>query len=86
MSRLSDKVMEKIKNDILYVLYEAKLNGIFTKHISDEIARDDELVLRLLKDLEKAKLVRRVSNFKRRTRWIMEDEAYKKYKEMLITI
>ncbi|MBI2663129.1 hypothetical protein HYX15_01200 [Candidatus Woesearchaeota archaeon] len=83
MSRLSNKVIDKIKNDILYVLYESKLKGVFTKHIGDEIARDDELVLRLLRDMEQAKLVKKISDFKRRTKWVMEDEAYKKYKEML---
>jgi|TARA_Y100000310_G_scaffold72227_1_gene68247 DNA-binding MarR family transcriptional regulator len=83
MSRLSDKTVEKIKNDILYVLYEAKLNGMFTKHIGDEIARDDELILRLLKDMENANLVKRISNFKRRVKWVMTEEAYSKYREML---
>ena len=86
MSRLSEKVIEKIKNDILYVLYESNLKGVYTKHLSDEIARDDELVLNLLKEMEKNKLVKRTTSFKRRVKWVMEEDAYKKYKEMLNTI
>ena len=87
MSRISDKNIEKIKNEILYLLYESKLNGLFTKKIADELARDDEFVLRLLNGLEKDKIVKTVnshlkSNFIRRKKWVMTEEAYKKYKEL----
>jgi hypothetical protein len=33
--------------------------------------------------MENANLVKKISNFKRRVKWVMTEEAYSKYKEML---
>ncbi len=86
MSKISERNIDKIKNEILYLLYESKLKGIYTKKIADEVARDDEFVLRLLKDLEREKIVKTVNlnkiKFVRRKKWLMTEEAYKKYKEL----
>ena len=84
MSKLSEKKIEKIKNDVLFVLFENNLKPLYTKHIADELARDDEFVLRLLKGLEKNNLIKQVNKKDlRRKRWVIGDEAYKKYKELL---
>ncbi|MBI2673121.1 hypothetical protein HYX19_02575 [Candidatus Woesearchaeota archaeon] len=87
MSKISNKNIEKIKNEVLYVLFESKLSGLFTKEIADEVARDDEFILGMLKEFEKNNIIKIVNppsktNFIRRKKWIMTEEAYKKYKEL----
>ncbi|MDP2908394.1 MAG: hypothetical protein Q8N77_01170, partial [Nanoarchaeota archaeon] len=80
---------EKIKEEILYVLYDSGLRGVFTKQISDEIARNDEFVLKILKTMEKQRLIKQMKNTKkgttfiRRKQWTMTDEAYEMYKKLL---
>tara|TARA_Y100000310_G_scaffold159627_1_gene159315 strand:+ start:69081 stop:69335 length:255 start_codon:yes stop_codon:yes gene_type:complete len=83
MSKLSKRFIDKIKSDILQVLYESNLKPLYTKHIGDEIARDDELVMRLLNDLKKENVVKNVGNYKRRKKWVLTNEAYNKYKELI---
>lgn len=89
MSQISKKKVEKIKEDVLSVLFEAGLRGLFTKQISDEIARNDEFILKLLQDLEKQNVVKQIRNTKkgtqfiRRKQWTMTDQAYETYKKLL---
>ena len=89
MSKISEKKMEKIKEGILSVLFDAGMRGMFTKQISDEIARNDEFVLKLLKDLEKQKIVKQINktkkgaDFVRRKQWTLTNKAYDTYKKLL---
>jgi len=89
MSQISKKKVEKIKEEILSVLFEAGLRGMFTKQISDEIARNDEFVLKLLLELEKQNVIKQIRNTKkgtqfiRRKQWTMTDKAYETYKTLL---
>lgn len=89
MSKISQKKVEKIKEDILSVLFEAGMRGLFTKQISDEIARNDEFVLKLLLDMEKQKLVKPIqrtkkgTDFIRRKQWTLTNKAYEAYKQLL---
>ncbi len=89
MSQISKKKVEKIKEEILSVLFESGLRGLFTKQISDEIARNDEFVLKLLQDLEKQNIVKQIKNAKKGTRfirrkqWTMTDKAYETYKSLI---
>ncbi|MDP2906981.1 MAG: hypothetical protein Q8O03_03505 [Nanoarchaeota archaeon] len=89
MSQISKKKVDKIKEDVLSVLFESGLRGMFTKQISDEIARNDEFVLKLLLDLEKQNVVKQIRNTKkgtqfiRRKQWTMTDKAYETYKGLL---
>lgn len=89
MSKISQKKVEKIKEDILYVLYDSGLRGVFTKQISEEIARNDEFVLKILKAMEKQRLVKQMRNTKkgttfiRRKQWTMTDDAYEAYKSLI---
>ena len=89
MSKISQKKVEKIKEEILAILFESGLRGMFTKQISDEIARNDEFVLTLLQDMEKQNLVKQMKNTKkgtqfiRRKQWTMTDKAYEVYKNLL---
>lgn len=89
MSRISQKKVEKIKEGILSVLFEAGMRGMFTKQISDEIARNDEFTLQLLLDMEKQKIVKQIrktkkgTEFIRRKQWTLTDKAYEAYKQLL---
>ena len=82
MSKLSDKKIEKVKSDVLSLLYENNLKQLYTFQIAEEIARDDEFVLRLLRNLEKNGLVKQSNKGKRR-KWMMADRAYKTYSQMI---
>ncbi|MCG2717321.1 MAG: hypothetical protein L6408_00600, partial [Nanoarchaeota archaeon] len=82
MSKISEKKVEKIKENILSVLFDAGMRGMFTKQIGDEIARNDEFVLRLLKELEKQKIIKQMNKTKkgttfiRRKQWTLTNKAY----------
>jgi len=82
MSKISDKKIEKIKSDILAILYEKNLKPFYTFQIAEEVARDDEFTLKLLKVMEKNGLVKQANKGSRR-KWIMSDNAYKAYSDIL---
>ncbi|MDD5253721.1 MAG: hypothetical protein PHG05_01275 [Candidatus Nanoarchaeia archaeon] len=84
MSQISKEKIERIKQDILYLLYDLNLKPMYTKDLANEIIRDDEFVLRLLLDMEKRGLVRQVNkNHIRRKQWIMTNEAYDQFRKMI---
>lgn len=89
MSKISQKKVEKIKEDILSVLFEAGMRGMFTKQIGDEIARNDEFVLKLLSEMEKQNLIKQMrktkkgTEFIRRKQWTLTNKAYEAYKQLL---
>ena len=82
MSKISEKKIEKINTDILSLLYENNLKPLYTVQIADEVARDDEFVLKLLKNMEKKGLVKQANKGSRR-RWIMTDKAYNAYSQIV---
>lgn len=89
MSRISDTKKEKIKNEILSYLFENSPRSYYTYEISEELARDDEFVLKLLLDLEKKKLVKRLKkstkghNLTKKKSWTITNEAYEAYKSLI---
>ncbi|MDD5331243.1 MAG: hypothetical protein PHE43_00255 [Candidatus Nanoarchaeia archaeon] len=84
MSQISKDKIERIKQDILYLLYDLNLKPIYTKDLANEVIRDDEFILRLLLDMEKEGLVKQVDkNNIRRKQWIMTNEAYDQFRKMI---
>jgi len=85
--KLSEKKKQKIAEQILAFLYSLNPKPLFTSHIAEEIARDDELVKDLLQDLKKKALVLEIKknpdgkDYLKRSRWKLSDQAYKIYKE-----
>jgi len=85
--KISEKKREKISEQILALLYSVTPKAIFTSHIAQEIARDEEFVKGLLLDLKNKKLViERKKNPKailylKRTRWKLSDRVYEIYKQ-----
>jgi DNA-binding IscR family transcriptional regulator len=84
--KISDKKKEKISEQILAYLFSVNPKPIFTLHIAQEIARDEEFVKKLLLDLKKKGLVTEIKRnplgtlYIKRTRWKLSDKAYMAYK------
>jgi hypothetical protein len=84
MSRISEENKEKIKSSVLRILFDESPKSISARFIAQEEARDKQFILKLLKELEKDKVVENVTaEFSRKSFWIMTNEAYKKYRELL---
>jgi DNA-binding transcriptional regulator GbsR (MarR family) len=76
--------MEKIKSNILAILYDESPRALSALKIAEMEVRDKEFVLKLLKEMEKKNIVRNVAkDFTRKSYWAMTDGAYKKYKELI---
>tara|TARA_B100000315_G_C14288502_1_gene456319 strand:+ start:332 stop:586 length:255 start_codon:yes stop_codon:yes gene_type:complete len=84
MSKISKNNLEKIKSNILRVIYDEAPSGVSARKISEVEARDKQFILRLLKEMEKQKIVKNVrKEFSRKSYWTMTNAAYNKYKELL---
>ena len=84
MSRISEANREKIESNVLRILFDEAPRAMSAREIASLEARDKQFILRLLRSLEKKKVVKNVSkNFTRKSNWLMTEEAYKKYKELL---
>jgi len=84
MSTISLANCEKIKSALLCILFDESPKPISAAQIASQEARDKEFILKLLKSMEKKQLVKNVTPaFSRKSYWVMTDEAYRKYKELL---
>jgi hypothetical protein len=87
MPKISKEKKERIQEHIISFLYASFPKQVFTSTISQELARDEEFIKRLLLDLEKKQLVVRVSKgprgdtYTRRIRWRISNKAYDVYKK-----
>ena len=85
--KISKQKREKISEQILAYLYSISLRPTFTSHIAREIARDEEFVKDLLKELKNKKIVIEIRknpqgvDYRRRSRWKLSDKAYEVYKQ-----
>lgn len=85
MPRISQSKKEKISEQILYHLFRNSPQPQFTSQIAEEIARDEEFILELLKDLKSKNLINEVNkntlgkNYVRRKRWILSKQVYDAY-------
>ena len=79
---ISEFKKEKIKEDILRILYDNFPKMMWTFEIAEEIIRDDEFCLKLLKDLKNKKLVNLSEESKGgkvKRRWGMVKGVYEEY-------
>ncbi len=85
MPRLSQHKKDKIAEHILHYLFTISPQTQFTNKISQEVARDEEFIKAILKDLESKKLVIPItknssgSDYLRRIRWRLSNEAFSAY-------
>jgi len=84
--KISKKKRDKISEQILLFLYSVAPKPIFTAHIADEIARDEEFIKKLLLELENKKLIVKITKnskgikYLKRARWRLRDQVFQTYK------
>jgi hypothetical protein len=84
---ISKEKKEKISEQILAYLYFTNPKPLFTFHIAREIARDEEFVKSLLKDLKKKDFVVEITknpqgkDYIKRSRWKLSEKTYSFYKQ-----
>ncbi len=86
MSKISRGKIERIKEEILRVIYEAYPQFKYTYEIADSVLRDDEFILNLLKELKEVGLVSNLEETrgaKIKRKWTLTKITYEKYKELL---
>ncbi len=89
MSKISSQKKEKIKEEILSLLYESSPRSLFTIQIAEEIIRDNEFTKKLLLELRSKNLVEEVkkskegSNYLKRIKWKLTQEAYSAYRKLV---
>jgi len=86
MSKVSNEKKEKIKEEILRIVYENYPSFLYTFQIADNIIRDDEFILSLLNELKNKNLVhciQETKGFNIKRKWGLKREVYEKYKELL---
>jgi hypothetical protein len=88
MPTISKKKRSKISEQILSHLYSISPESSFTSKIAEEIVRDEEFTKSLLQELEKSKLVVRVSKgpegqeYTKWQRWRLSQAAFEAYKRL----
>ena len=86
MPKISSQKKEKISEQILFYLFSIFPKQIFTSDIAKELARDEEFIKDLLKDLEKKRLVIKIDKnpkglkYSIRLRWRISNKAHAIYK------
>ena len=89
MPKISDIKKEKISEHVLSVLLDKYPEPIFTAHIAQEIARDEEFIKKILEDLKTKELITLINKnpkglqYSRRTRWRLTNKAYLAYSNSL---
>ena len=88
MPKISNTKEEKIKEGILAFLFQHAPRALFTYHVAQELARDEEFIKRLLLELEAKEIVLGVrknpegQDYSRRIRWRLSDKTYQAYKNL----
>lgn len=88
MPQISKQKRDRISEQILHHLFEISPESTFTVKIAEIIIRDEEFTKALLQELEKNKLVVKITknpqglDYSRRERWRLSDKAYEAYKKL----
>jgi len=85
--KISEKKKEKICEQILATLYAINPKPLFTSHIAQELARDEEFIKKLLLILKEKNLLIEIKKnpkgipYLKRSRWKLSQTAYQVYKQ-----
>jgi hypothetical protein len=85
MPTISEQKKEKISEQILHYLFGIFPKQVFTADVAKELARDEEFIKILLKELEKKELVVKIDKnaqgiqYSRRLRWRISNKAHEIY-------
>lgn len=86
--RISDQKRDKIKEQIISILFKHSPKTLFTSDISHEIARDEEFTKKVLQEMKEQGFVNLIKmNFNgklyiRRMRWRLNSQTYEAYKKL----
>ncbi len=89
MSKLSEKKIKKIKEEILSLLFSNNLKPMFTSEIAYNLIRDEEFIKKLLFELKKERLIIEIDKspkghkYSKWRRWTLNSQTYKAYKQLL---
>ena len=84
--KISDKKKDRISEQILAFLYSVSPKPVFTFHIAQEVARDEEFVKNLLLELREKNLITEIRKnpegkpYLKRSRWMLSNAAYNVYR------
>jgi hypothetical protein len=88
MPKISDKKVQKIKEQILSILYENHLVPHYTAQIAEELIRDEEFTLRLLKELRQEGFAKEINKntegktYLARKKWVLNNKIYSQYRDL----
>jgi len=88
MPSISKKKRSKISEQILAYLYSISPEAAFTSKIAEEVVRDEEFTKSLLEELEKSKLLIKISkgpegqDYMKWQRWRLSNAAFDAYKKL----
>ncbi|MEM4605481.1 MAG: hypothetical protein QW103_00375 [Candidatus Pacearchaeota archaeon] len=88
MHNLSEEKITKIKENIVFCLFNSFPKALFTSEIAKELARDEEFIKKMLLELEKNKLIipiflnNKGKKYKKRIKWTISSSVYEKYKSL----
>ncbi len=86
--RLSEEKINRIKEEILSVLFRSSPNALFTADIASNLARDEEFIKKILLDLETRGLISSVkknnsgADYLRRIRWRLTNTTFQAYQRV----
>ena len=87
MPPISKQKRDKISEQILHYLFSISPQSAFTSIIAQEAIRDEEFTKSLLQELEKNRLIVKITKspegleYARRERWRISDKAYEVLKK-----
>jgi predicted transcriptional regulator with HTH domain len=85
--KISNKKKDRISEQILATLYSINPKPLFTSHIAQELARDEEFIKKLLLNLKGKNLLIEIKKnpkgipYLKRSRWKLSQTAYQAYKQ-----
>ena len=85
MVKLSYRILNLLKDDIISILYENNLNPLLTIEISNELRRDKEFTRRLLNELKEQGIITEIKknnkgkNYIKRSKWAINQEVLNKF-------
>ena len=89
MVKLSSRILNLLKDDIISILYENNLNPLLTIEISNELRRDKEFTRRLLNELKEQGIITEIKksnkgkNYIKRSKWAINQEVLNKFQNEL---
>ena len=89
MVKLSSRILNLLKDDIISILYENNLNPLLTIEISNELRRDKEFTRRLLNELKEQGIITEIKknnkgkNYLKRSKWAINKEVLNKFQNEL---